>query len=99
MSLELEQENIDLKEQFEAIIQTEDKLSIREFLDHQNISEVADLVYEYPEFDEQIIAGMSVHRAAKVFKILEFPTQKRIIQELPPSKTAELLNELPADDR
>lgn len=99
MSLELEQENIDLKEQFEAIIQTEDKLAIREFLDHQNISEVADLVYEYPEFDEQIIAGMSVHRAAKVFKILEFPTQKRIIQELPPSKTAELLNELPADDR
>lgn len=99
MSLELEQENIGLKEQFEAIIQTEDKLAIREFLDHQNISEVADLVYEYAEFDEQIIAGMSVHRAAKVFKILEFPTQKRIIQELPPSKTAELLNELPADDR
>lgn len=99
MSLELEQENIGLKEQFEAIIETEDKLAIREFLDHQNISEVADLVYEYAEFDEQIIAGMSVHRAAKVFKILEFPTQKRIIQELPPSKTAELLNELPADDR
>jgi magnesium transporter len=30
---------------------------------------------------------------------LEFPTQKRIIQDLPPTKTAELLNELPADDR
>lgn len=99
MSLELEQENKDLKTEFEAIIQTEDKLAIREFLDHQNISEVADLVYEYPEFDQQIIAGMSVHRAAKVFKILEFPTQKRIIQELAPAKTAELLNELPADDR
>lgn len=99
MSLELEQENIDIREQFEAIIQTEDKLAIRDFLDHQNISEVADLVYEYPEFDQQIIAGMSVHRAAKVFKILEFPTQKRIIQELAPAKTAELLNELPADDR
>lgn len=99
MSLELEQENIDLREQFEAVIQTEDKLAIRDFLDHQNISEVADLVYEYPEFDQQIIAGMSVHRAAKVFKILEFPTQKRIIQELAPAKTAELLNELPADDR
>jgi magnesium transporter len=42
---------------------------------------------------------MSVHRAAGVFRILEFPTQKRIIQTLPPSKTAELLNELPADDR
>ena len=42
---------------------------------------------------------MSVHRAAKVFKILDLPTQKNIIHELPPLKTAELLNELPADDR
>jgi magnesium transporter len=42
---------------------------------------------------------MAIHRAAGVFKILEFPTQKRIIQTLPPGKTAELLNELPADDR
>src|ERR671920_1940308 len=33
------------------------------------------------------------------FKILEHPTQEKIIQELPPAKTAELLNELPPDDR
>jgi len=88
-----------LREQFESIIHSQDKLLVREFLDDQNISDVAELVYEYPEYDSQIIAGMSVHRAAKVFKILEFPTQKRIIQELPPNKTAELLNQLPADDR
>ncbi|MBI1344143.1 MAG: magnesium transporter [Terrimonas sp.] len=99
MSAENIQENIDLREQFEKIIQTENKLEIRDFLDDQNISDVADLVYEYTEYDNQIIAGMSIHRAAKVFKILEFPTQKRIIQELPATKTAELLNELPADDR
>jgi magnesium transporter len=42
---------------------------------------------------------MSVHRAASVFKILDLGTQKNIILELPPFKTAELLNELPADDR
>ncbi len=42
---------------------------------------------------------MSLHRASSTFKILDFPTQKRIIQELPPSKTAELLNDLSADDR
>lgn len=88
-----------LRELFASIIHSQDKLLVREFLDDQNISDVAELVYEYPEYDSQIIAGMSVHRAAKVFKILEFPTQKRIIQELPPSKTAELLNQLPADDR
>ena len=34
-----------------------------------------------------------------LFKILEHPTQKRIITNLNPVKIAELLNELPADDR
>jgi magnesium transporter len=34
-----------------------------------------------------------------VFKILDIGTQKDIIKKLPPFKTAELLNELPADDR
>lgn len=86
-------------EQFEAVILTEDKLQIRDFLNDQNISDVADLVYEFPDFEGQIIANMSVHRAASVFKILEFPTQKRIIQILPPNTVASLLNELPADDR
>jgi magnesium transporter len=60
---------------------------------------VADLIYEYPDHEAPIISLMSVHRSASVFKILEFPTQKRIMQGLPPNKTAELLNELPADDR
>lgn len=89
----------ELKEQFEALLQTGDALQIRHFLDHQNISDMADLVYEYPEHEAKIIAGMSVHRAAGLFKILEFPTQQRIIQTLAPNKTAELMNELPADDR
>ncbi|MBS1654964.1 MAG: magnesium transporter, partial [Bacteroidetes bacterium] len=97
MSLEMEQPN--LQDQFVSVIKTEDKLLIRDFLNDQNISDVAELIYEFPDYESQIIAGMSVHRASSVFKILEFPTQKRIIQDLPPAKTAELLNELPADDR
>jgi len=88
-----------LQGQFEAVIQTEDKLQIRDFLNHQNISDVADLVYEFPDYESSIIANMLTHRAASVFKILEFPTQKRIIQNLPPNTIASLLNELPADDR
>ena len=97
MSLELEQPS--LKEQFEAVIQTEDKLQIKDFLNHQNISDVAEFVYEFPDFESQIIANMSVHRAASVFKILDISIQKRIIHELPANTTAGLLNELPADDR
>jgi magnesium transporter len=93
MSVEL------LKEQLEQVIHSGDPLQIRDLLDRQNISDVADLVYEMPDYESQIITAMSVHRAAGVFKILEFPTQQTIIQTLPPIKTAELLNELPPDDR
>lgn len=97
--MSLEQDPQSLKEQFEAVIQTEDKLQIKDFLNHQNISDVAELIYEFPDYESSIIANMSMHRAASVFKILEFPTQKRIIKNLPPNTVASLLNELPADDR
>ena len=97
MSLELDQLNIN--EQFEQLIAKEDKLEIKEFLDDQNISDVAELINEYPEYEAQIIANMAIHRAASVFKILDIAQQKDIVKELPSSKTAELLNELPADDR
>lgn len=95
MSTEIE----NAREQFLNLISREDMLPIREFLNDQNISEVAELISEFPEYASQIIGNMSIHRAASVFKILDLPAQKAIIQELPPFKTAELLNELPADDR
>ncbi|MBS1509992.1 MAG: magnesium transporter [Bacteroidetes bacterium] len=95
----LELEEISIQQQFEEVIASEDKLMIQEFLNHQNISDVADLIYNNEEYESQILANMSVNRAVGVFKILELPTQKRIILELPPVKTAELLNELPPDDR
>lgn len=89
----------ELKDAFEQVIHSGDPLQIRELLDQQNISDVAELLYDLPDYESNIVAAMSVHRAAGVFKILELPTQKRIIQNLPPGKTAELLNELPDDDR
>jgi magnesium transporter len=88
-----------LKEELESIIETGNSDTLHDFLDHQNISDVADLVYELEEYDSQIIAAMSVHRAVGVFKILDFGAQKKIIQTLPPGTTASLLNELPPDDR
>ena len=88
-----------MQETFEQIIVTDDKLAIREFLDDQNIADVADLIDEYPDYEDKIIANLSIHRAASTFKILDFTTQKRIVTELPSFKTAELLNELQADDR
>src|SRR4051812_45002230 len=97
MSLELDE--ITIQEKFEEVIASEDKLLIREFLNDQNISDVAELIYENEDYESQIISHLSLHRAASVFKILELPTQKKIIKLLPAFKIAELLNELPPDDR
>ena len=95
--MELEEQTI--QEQFEHVIATEDKLAIRDFLDDQNIADVAELINENEEFAAQIIANLSIHRAASTFKILDFNVQKDIVADLPSFKTAELLNELQADDR
>jgi magnesium transporter len=94
-----EMEYINFREQFEGIKQAGDKQKLTEFLDDQNISDVAELIYDYPEDEAMIISCMSIHRASSVFKILELSNQKKIIKELSPQKTAALLNELPPDDR
>lgn len=92
-------DEISLQQRFEETIAAEDKLEIKDFLNNQNISDVADLISDNEDYKAQIIANLSIHRAASVFKILDLADQKQIVKELPPFKTAELLNELPADDR
>jgi magnesium transporter len=94
-----EMEHSNFHEQFEAIIQTGNNKLLSEFLDDQNISDVAELIDEQPDHELAIISSMAVHRAASVFKILELTNQKNIIKKLSPHKTAALLNELPPDDR
>jgi magnesium transporter len=94
-----EEVNETTREQLQEILETGDDALLHDFLDDQNISEVADCIYDLPDYEDKIISNLSIHRAVSTFKILDFPTQKRIIQELPPSKTAEILNALPADDR
>ena len=90
----LELDEITLQQQFEEVIASENKLDIQEFLNDQNISDVAKLIYENEDFECQIISHLSINRAASVFKIIELHTQKRIIKNLPAFKTTELLNEL-----
>ncbi len=97
MSTEIIQEN--LREEFDRIRERRDSAALRTFLDDQNISQVAEWVDEEADLATEIIAGMSMHRAVSVFKILDLSLQKQVIRDLPPSVTATLLNELPADDR
>ena len=79
----LEMDEISLQQQFEEVIASEDKLAIKEFLNDQNISDVANLIYENPDYETQIISHLSIHRAAGVFKILDLTEQTRIIKDLP----------------
>jgi magnesium transporter len=97
--MSLEFENNLMLDEFLEIVQSNDIPKLREFLDDQNISDVANLVDEYSEYEQQIIDNLSIHRAASTFKILDLPTQKRVMRDLPPAKIAELLNALPPDDR
>ena len=46
-------EEISLQHKFEEIIRSADKLAIQEFLNHQNISDVAELIYDNEEFESQ----------------------------------------------
>ncbi len=94
-----EQEAVSLQNQFNEAVASNDKLIIQEFLNNQNISDVAQLISDNEDYETRIISILSPHRAASTFKILDVPEQKRIIKSLSPLKTAELLNELPADDR
>ena len=94
---EILKENID--QHFEDLLNKGDEVAIRNFLDNQAISDVADLINDFPDKEAFIINHMSIHRAISVFKILDLSEQKQIIHELPPYKTAELLNELSPDDR
>ncbi len=97
--MDVEFEQLSLQDQFEQLITANENVLIRDFLNQQNISDVAELINDNPGYEAQIIGAMAIHRAASVFKILDVSEQKTIINELQPFKTAELLNELPADDR
>lgn len=93
------EELVDLQKQYQEVLSLKDEKALRDFLDDQNISDVAEFVDEYEDTEVEIFEHMSIHRATKVFKILDHPTQKRIIKHLPPTLSAELLNELEPDDR
>jgi magnesium transporter len=66
-----------LHEQFLTIIESDDLLLIKAFLNEQNITDVAHLMNEFSNYETKIVVNMSMHRAAKVFKILDLPAQKK----------------------
>ncbi|MGH2643837.1 MAG: magnesium transporter, partial [Chitinophagaceae bacterium] len=92
-------ENEALKDLFQSDVAVMDPGELHGLLNTQLIVDVAELIEEYPEQETLIISSLSIQRAVSVFKILDFPTQERLIQSLPRTKVREIINELPPDDR
>jgi magnesium transporter len=89
----------EMVEELEKILELNDNEQLREYLDELNISEVEELIDEMPQSAPRFIDALTLNRAVNVFRILDFPTQQRILKKLPGPKIGELINELPPDDR
>ncbi|SMC58020.1 magnesium transporter [Pedobacter nyackensis] len=81
------------------LIEQDDDAQLKVYLDDLNISDVEHLIDELPQHAVKFIDTLSIKRSVNVFRILDFPTQERIIKKLPGNKLAELINLLPPDDR
>ncbi|RZM29366.1 MAG: magnesium transporter [Pedobacter sp.] len=86
-------------EEITALLEQEDDAQLKAYLDDLNISDVEHLIDELPQYAVKFIETLSSKRAVNVFRILDFPTQERIIKKLPGNKLTELINLLPPDDR
>ncbi len=86
-------------EEITALLEQEDDARLKAYLDDLNISDVEHLIDELPQHAVKFIETLSSKRAVNVFRILDFPTQERIIKKLPGNKLTELINLLPPDDR
>jgi magnesium transporter len=89
----------EMVEQIELLLEQNDEEQLQEYLNNLNISDVEILIGEFPEHGPRFIEILSVNRAVNVFRILDFPVQERILKKLSGKKIAELINELPPDDR
>jgi len=95
----MKKELMNIVNQVNNLIKSGDRKTLRLYLDSLDISKIEDLIDELPDFAPLIIDVMSLNRAKNVFRILDFPTQERIINKLPKSKVSEIMNSLPPDDQ
>lgn len=86
-------------EEILLLLEQEDEKQLKSYLDELNISDVEQLIDELPQHATKFIEVLSLNRAVNVFRILDFPTQERIIKKLPGNRLTQLVNHLPPDDR
>lgn len=86
-------------EEVVELVEKGDNAQLKVYLDNLNISDVEHLINELPQYAVKFLDTLAIKRAVNVFRILDFPTQERIIKKLSGPKLAELINLLPPDDR
>jgi magnesium transporter len=89
----------EMVEQVNLLLEQEDDTQLQEYLNNLNISDVEELIDELPDYGPKFIETLSVNRAVNVFRILDFPTQERIIKKISGQKISEIITGLPPDDR
>jgi len=88
-----------LVERTKSLIEAGNITTLRNYLDGLDISVIEDLIDELPDYAALIIDTLSLKRAINAFRILDVPTQERIIKKLPKERISEIVNGLPPDDR
>lgn len=81
------------------LLENDNDRQLKVYLNDLNISDVEHLIDELPQYSVKFIETLSIKRAVNVFRILDFPTQERIIKKLQSNKLTELIRQLPPDDR
>lgn len=88
-----------LVERVEKLIELDAMSELRELINDLNISDVAELIDELPEYQLQFFQQLDFQRALAVFRILDVGIQESLLKKIPPHQLVQLLNELPPDDR
>src|ERR1700744_724659 len=89
----------DLVDQVKLFLDTNEEAHLGDYLNNLNISDVAEIISELPDYGPHFIEILSINRAVNVFRILDFPMQERLLKKLPGAKITELISGLPPDDR
>ncbi len=88
-----------LAEEVLQLLENDNDKQLKAYLNELNISDVEHLIDELPQHAVKFMETLSIKRAVNVFRILDFPTQERIIKKLQSNKLTELIRQLPPDDR
>ncbi len=72
----------EMVEQIELLLEENNHENLRDYLNNLNISDVEELIDEFPDHGPQFIETLTINRAVNVFRILDFPTQERNFTKL-----------------